>query len=227
MDTPLVEHALAALRDMLAEPAFVAGGRLPTELALSERFGVSRPILRQALAIMKEEGLIEARRGSGTFARRRENQATAYGRPETLGDLEDCLRFRMVIESAAAADAARRADADAIAAIRESIDLMQKGSHSEKSIGELDMSFHMAIARATGNRYPAMTLQFLMPHIQIGLQMGRQLRAMQANVTSKRVAAEHSEILAAIVDRNPDAAAQRMNDHLLAGIERIFGKRTW
>jgi GntR family transcriptional repressor for pyruvate dehydrogenase complex len=227
MESPLVEHAVAGLREMLAEPAFVAGGRLPTELALSERFSVSRPILRQALAILKDEGLIESRRGSGTFARRGESQATAYGRPETLGDLEDCLRFRMVIESAAAADAARRADAGAIAAIRESIDLMQKGSHSERSIAELDMSFHMAIARATGNRYPAMTLQFLMPHIQIGLQMGRQLRAIPANVTSRRVATEHLEILTAIVDRNPEAAAQRMNDHLLAGIERIFGKRNW
>jgi len=227
MNSPLVEHAVAALREMLAEPAFVVGGRLPTELALSERVGVSRPILRRALAILKDEGLVESRRGSGTFARRGQSQAATYGRPETLGDLEDCLRFRMVIESAAAADAARRADTDAIAAIRASIDLMQKGSHSETSIAELDMRFHMAIARATGNKYSAMTLQFLMPHIQIGLQMGRQLRAIPANITSKRVAAEHSEILAAIVDRNPDAAAQRMNDHLLAGIERIFGKRAW
>lgn len=227
MESPLVETALSGLRDMLVQPAFSQGGRLLPEVELSKRLGVSRPVLRQALAVLKTEGLIESRRGSGTFAKRSEMSSLSYGQPETLGDLEDCLRFRMVIESAAAAEAARRADAEGIAEIRRSVELMEKGPQSEKSIGEIDMSFHLAIARATGNRYPAMTLQFLMPHIQMGLQMGRQLRSMPPNSTSRRVASEHAAILEAIANRDTDLAARRMTDHLSAGIERIFGKRTW
>jgi DNA-binding FadR family transcriptional regulator len=50
---------------------------------------------------------------------------------------------------------------------------------------------------------------------------------MQPNATSRRVAAEHRAIYEAIASGNEASAAERMKDHLFAGIERVFGKRSW
>lgn len=180
-----------------------------------------------ALDVLKKEGAIEARRGSGTFVLKPPPTAFSYGRPETLGDLEDCLRFRAIIESATAADATRRGDPDLIAKIRQAVIAMENCPSRDSAVAETDMAFHLAVARATGSRYPAMTLEFLMPHILMGLQMGRQLRAIPPDVTSRRVAQEHRLILEAIEAGDAALAAERMAAHLRAGIERIFGKRSW
>ncbi|WP_162913932.1 FadR/GntR family transcriptional regulator [Taklimakanibacter lacteus] len=227
MDTPLVAHAVAAVREMISLPAYAQGVRLPSEAELAERIGISRPVLRQALAVLKDEGVIESRRGSGTYTCGKPAGASAYGKPETLADLEDCLRFRMVIESAAAAQAARHMERRALDEILAAVEALEKSPAHDDAVAQTDMAFHMAVARAAHSRYFVMTLNFLMPHILFGLNLGRQLQAMQPNATSRRVAAEHRAIYEAIASGNEASAGERMKDHLFAGIERVFGKRSW
>jgi GntR family transcriptional repressor for pyruvate dehydrogenase complex len=227
VDTPLVAHAVAAVREMISMPAYAQGVRLPSEAELAERIGISRPVLRQALAVLKEEGVIESRRGSGTYTCGKPATTSAYGKPETLADLEDCLRFRMVIESAAAAQAARHMERRALDEILEAVETLEKSPAHDDAVAQIDMEFHMAVAKAAHSRYFVMTLSFLMPHILFGLNLGRQLQAMQPNATSRRVAAEHRAIYEAIASGNEASAAERMKDHLFAGIERVFGKRSW
>ena len=108
-ETPLVTSALASLREVIALLPPSSGNRLPSESDLAERLRISRPVLRQALEVLKQEGLIEARKGSGTYKNADAAPAMAFGAPENLADLDDCLRFRMVVESAAAGLAAQRA----------------------------------------------------------------------------------------------------------------------
>jgi GntR family phosphonate transport system transcriptional regulator len=63
-----IHGAIAAtLRDEVAEGLYPPGGRLPTEAALSVRFGVNRHTVRQALAALADEGLVQSRRGAGVF----------------------------------------------------------------------------------------------------------------------------------------------------------------
>ncbi len=137
------------------------------------------------------------------------------------------MRFRMVIESSAAAIAARRADQHAIARIRETVTMMEAGQSNEAKVLETDMAFHRAVAVAAHSRYYLMTLETLMPHILFGLKLARQLRQIPANSTSRRVAAEHHAILSAIESGNEAMAGESMKEHLFSGIERIFGKRGW
>jgi GntR family transcriptional repressor for pyruvate dehydrogenase complex len=226
-ETPLVANAVATVREMLALPAYARGARLPSESELAERIGISRPVLRQALSILKEEGLLESRRGSGTYTRATSGSAYAFGQPETLADLEDCLRFRMVIESAAAGLAARRADAAAIDDIRRAVEKMESGQKKDSTVLDTDLQFHLAVARATRSRYYVMTLETLVPHIMFGLQVGRQLRHVAADATSRRVAAEHRLVLEAIESGDETGAADRMREHLAEGIQRIFGDKEW
>ncbi len=226
-NTPLVTGAVAAVRDLLAMPAYAHGTRLPSEIELAERIGISRPVLRQALSVLKAEGLVESRRGSGNYACGKADAAFSFGQPETMSDLEDCMRFRMVIESAAAGLAARRHDAQAIAEIRRTVTVMENGTSLDNKVLDSDLQFHLAVARATGSRYYVMTLETLMPHILFGLQLGRRLRQVAPDVTSRRVAAEHRAVLTAIAAGSEAEAFAAMEQHLAEGILRIFGNRGW
>jgi GntR family transcriptional regulator, transcriptional repressor for pyruvate dehydrogenase complex len=227
-DTPLVTNAVEAIRGIIAMPAHSPGGRLPSESALAEQIGISRPVLRQALAVLKDEGLIEARRGSGTYSRNKPSSSPqAYGHLESLADLEDCMRFRMVIESAAAELAARHGDDGAVSEIRDAVAKMESGSPRDDALFETDMAFHLAVARAARNRYYAMTLEMLIPHVVLGLKLGRQLRHVPLDAASKRVAGEHDAILRAIESGDGPLAAKRMEEHLSSGIQRVFGNRSW
>lgn len=225
--TPLVANAVAAMRELISMPAYAGGGKLPSESDLAIRIGVSRPVLRQALEVLKEEGAITSRRGSGTYALGGTPTVQPYGKPESLADLEDCMRFRMVVESAAAALASHRADEASLADMRRAVQALEEGQPQDKMVLETDMTFHLSIARATRSRYYVMTLEHLMPHILFGLKLARELRDVAPDVTSKRVAAEHRAILSAIESRNETMAADCMRDHLSSGIDRIFGNRTW
>ncbi|OYR30928.1 FCD domain protein [Brucella pseudogrignonensis] len=201
--------------------------RLPAETVLANELGVSRPVLRDALSILKSEGIIEARRGSGNFAKPEPSAQSDFSRPRNMNDLESCLRFRVVIECSAAEEAAKRRNDKDIALIAATIDAMQNGGQSAQTVAENDLDFHLAIARATKNPYYAMTLQFLRPDILFGLELGRQLRSVPTNVTSKRVKEEHLLIFEAIRLGETTQANSSMRQHLISGIERLFGRRSW
>jgi DNA-binding FadR family transcriptional regulator len=221
----MVANTLAAVREMLSVPAFIPGGRLPSEASMAERMGVSRPVVRRALAVLKQEGVIKSTRGSGTYVRG--GRPSAIGAPESLVDIENCMTFRMIVECAASAEAARNADAAAIRDIRAAIEAHEASRMHDRAVIEADMAFHMAIARATRNRYHVMTLEILQPHVVLGLKMARQLQSVPLDATSRRVLAEHRAIADAIKRRDETMAAERMREHLSAGIERIFGGIAW
>ena len=224
-ETPMVTNALEAVRELMSVPAFVPGGRLPSEVEMAARMGVSRPVLRQALAVLKKEGVIESTRGSGTYIRG--GRSSAIGAPESLADLENCMTFRIMLECAAAAEAARNADTFAIKEIRATLEQLDGKRGQDRAVLEADMAFHMAVARATRNRYQVMTLEMLQPHIIVGLKLARQLQSIPLDVTSRRVATEHRAIFEAIRRHDEAAAAERMREHLSEGIKRIFGGRGW
>lgn len=226
MESLLAELALDRLRDLVTQPQWRNGGKLPPETELSREIGVSRPILRRALIVLRQEGVIESRRGSGNFVRRQEEErSSVFGKPQNLGDIESCFRFRLVIESAAAAEAARQAGSPRINEIEKAAEAMEESRVRDDTVFDIDFAFHLAVAAASENHYFDLTLQFLRPHIEVGYLLSRQIRNIPPNLTSRRVAIEHREILAAIRTGIPDAARQKMEDHLRASIERLFGKQ--
>jgi DNA-binding FadR family transcriptional regulator len=223
--SPLVANAVSAVREMLGVSSYIQGGRLPAETQLAVRIGVSRPVLRQALAVLKSEGVIKSTRGSGTYVCGELPSATHA--PETFRDLESCMKVRMVLETAAAEEAARNANAATIAEIRKALETLDPERPQSRAAIDADMAFHAAIARASGNRYYPLLFDILQPHIALGLKLARQLQSIPLGVTSHRVAAEHRAIFHAISHRDHELASKRMREHLAAGLERIFGRRAW
>lgn len=83
--------------------------RLPTEHELAAEFEVSRPVIREALKRLRDQGLIYSRRGAGSFVRSVGlRQPLGFGQLENVADLLNCYEFRLTLEPAAAAAAATR-----------------------------------------------------------------------------------------------------------------------
>ena len=93
--------------------------RLPTELDLAAEFEVSRPIVRDALKRLREQGLIYSRRGAGSFVRSIGlKQPLGFGLLENVSDLLSCYEFRLTLEPAAAGFAAERRDPQSLVRIQ-------------------------------------------------------------------------------------------------------------
>lgn len=217
----LADIAYEEMIGLIRSGAWPPGARLPSEAELCRRFGMSRPILRQALARLRREGLIQSRQGSGSFvigtADREEPDRAAAPQPSfpaiaSLGDLSSFMVFREGVEAEAAAMAAlRRTDAQ-IADLRAAAARLRVGA-SRKDLSEHDYAFHLAIARASGNPFSANTISSLRDHLMLGLGLIWNFAGGRRDF-HEQVLSQHEAIIGAIERGDADAARQAMRDHL-------------
>lgn len=210
--------------------ALVAGDyardeRLPSENALAERFEVSRPVVRDALRRLRDEGLVYSRQGSGSYARGGAPKTTlAFAPLETIADLQRCYEFRVTLEPEAAALAADRRGAADLAAIEAALTLMRDAALRRHHREDADFSFHLAITAAANNQYFQTAMQALEDHIAIGMKFhGLSLRTQRDGLD--HVLDEHATILEAIRAGDPDAARRGMFDHVAKSRDRLFEGR--
>jgi len=222
---PLSESVYARLLEMLGSDAFPQGTRLPGEHALAERFAVSRPVLRQALARLQAEGRIEARRGSGTFVRHAAPPPLnlAYGPLSSIPDVRSFLEFRCSLESEMAAHAAARREPEALAALRRAYAVLEAETAAGRPGIEEDIALHLAIAQASGNRFFLATLAALSEHTRFSIRLTRELCALSPPDRLAEMRTEHERILTAIEAGDSAAAHGAMAAHLRGGIRRLFG----
>ena len=109
----LSEEVSGDLQRRIVSGELKPGDRLPTEKALGDAFGVSRAVVREAIARLKADGLIETRQGSGAFvveAPKTINLRFWQGDGPELDELRDIFELRAMVECAVAALAAQRRD---------------------------------------------------------------------------------------------------------------------
>ncbi|MGI6655392.1 MAG: FadR/GntR family transcriptional regulator [Desulfobulbus sp.] len=191
------------------------GERLPAERRLAERFGVSRGALRQALQVLAEHGFIERRQGDGTYLRAEFTaDPTRAGLAQSLDGqlvrLHEILEFRRLIEPRIAALAARRIDSDTVDRLKILVCDQQRvllsGQEGEE---DLDAAFHHLLAEGTGNR----VLVQVMATIRSILDQSRS-RQLQSPEREQASVEGHLRILDAVIRREPEEAAQAMQQHL-------------
>jgi DNA-binding FadR family transcriptional regulator len=222
-------HKLSrGLFDQLAEQIksgrLAPGARLPTEQALTRAARVSRTVVREAVAALRAEGLVITRQGVGAFVSASPQHAPFRIEPErmrTLPDILNVMELRLGVEIESAGIAAGRGTRVQIRAIGAALDAMQRVAAAGESAVDEDLSFHRAIAHATGNPEFARFLQFIGRHLiprrtVSGLpeRMGGQ-KAYLALIQE-----EHRRIFEAIRDRDPGAAREAMRRHLTRSLER-------
>ena len=221
----LAAIAYQRLGEIINGPEWADGGRLPPEDELARVIGVSRPVLRRALALLRSEGRISSRRGSGNYIEplpRSDVGAFSHLPIRNIRDLEHCMSFRRVVEVAIAGEAAERADASLVAAM-EHANSQVSASLPHGSLFEADFEFHLALARGSRNPYLITTLEGLCRQIRISFELGRQMRNLPLTEGSKRVAGEHELILDAIRSKDAPRARDAMAAHIGGTIRRFFG----
>lgn len=202
--------------------AYAVDERLPTEHALAAEFQVSRPVVRDALQRLRDQGLIYSRRGAGSFVREQGiREPLGFGQMENLTDLQHCYDFRLTIEPEGAAMAAKRRSPEAIQKIKTALDLLRDATNRQAHRADADFMFHLAIAQASSNPYFVTAMQALEEHIAVGMRLhGLSLRSTKDGLS--RVLAEHTDILAAIENSEAETARELMRAHLQGSRDRLF-----
>lgn len=208
---------------LAGQPA--VGDKLATERVLSETYGVSRTVVREAIAGLRSAGLIESRRGSGLFVRS-VSAVPAAGLPplselpSEIGAIVDALELRAAVEIEAACLAATRASPGQIEKIRacqkQFSDAVNSGGDTERA----DFAFHQAIAEATNNSAYRAFMEYLgrqtIPRSKLGVALvGEAYRAYLVDLE-----VEHENILRAIEHHAVNDARQAMQAHLIGSLER-------
>lgn len=208
---------------LIAQGDLELSSRLPSESELSERFGVSRPVVREALGRLREDGVIVSRQGSGSYVQRQPDIAVLrLKQVSSLADVQRCFEFRAGLEAAAAALAAEKWQEDDLKQIEEALHALGVCvGTGDLGINE-DRSFHEAIASATRNQYYVSVQGSLAPHIAAGMNITRHLSLMRTRERLQAVQDEHVAIVEAIRRREPEQARQAMEQHILKARQRMF-----
>ncbi len=225
LGTGLVDRVYREILGSIVAGEFKEGDKLPTELALTERFDASRPTIREALARLRADGITSTRQGSGTFVTSRPDPDVPRFTPlESLSDVQRCFDFRIVVESGAAALAASMAsDADLARIVRCCEQLDQVIANQAVGASE-DFDFHLAVARASGNQFFVSAIASMQAQVMVSMNLMRNLSLLKSVERQKVVQVEHEAVLVALQRRDAAGAGQAMRSHLEHARNRLFGK---
>lgn len=208
---------------LIARGDLIINSRLPSESELAGRFAVSRPVVREALGRLREDGVIVSRQGSGSYVTKQPDAAVLqFAQMGSLADVQRCFEFRAGHEAAAAALAAERwqeDDLQRLVSTLRALDRCVKGG--DVGITE-DRLFHEAVALATRNEYYISIQVSLAGHVTTGMNVTRQLSLMRSPNRLQAVQSEHETIFEAIRQRDGEGAKLAMHRHVLNARHRMF-----
>jgi DNA-binding FadR family transcriptional regulator len=221
-------HVVAELGRGIVSGVIPEGSLLPGDAELSSRFGVSRTVLREAMKTLSAKRLIEAKAKVGTRVLSKANwnffDSDVLGwRFETGVDddfIEHLAEIRLALEPAAAAAAAVRATSDDIVALYAIAAQFDDLAHTPETIAKVDLDFHLAIARMSGNPFMRSASGLIEAALAISFQMSSP--AASPDLIDE-VATNHLRIAHAIASRDPAKAMVAMRHVIEVGKMRIRG----
>ena len=207
----LAEEMAVRLQEQIAQGRFEVGGKLPTESELMKIFGVGRSTVREAVKLLSSKGIVEVRRGSGTYV---VTTAKGLSDPLNLRSVQDknalaldLVNVRLLLEPGMAEMAALNASDEDIERIQRLCDRVESKIHSGDLYIEDDIAFHTCIAESSKN----MVVEQLIPIIDTAVMMF-------VNVTHKKLTEEtiltHRMITEAIARHDSIGARSAMVMHL-------------
>lgn len=204
-----VEEVARELVGRIRSGEWLPDTRLPSEQSMADQFGVSRTVIREAIARLKNEGLVVTRQGSGAFVRDWQTSSLHLG-PEISKSLKSVLfiaELRKGIEAEAAALAAERRTHKDLAGIEKAFARVSETARVRGDSTRADMGFHRAIADASHNPYYTAILDYLSQFLVQALRVSRGNEALRDDF-ARQVESEHLDIVDAI--RRKDSSAARL-----------------
>lgn len=222
---PLRQQRLAdviteRLEGMILEGSLKPGQRLPPERELAERFGVSRPSLREAIQKLAARGLLSSRQGGGTFVNETLNSGYTDPLLEMLSRHKefhlDLLEFRDAMEGISAYYAALRSTPADKAVLIQRFEELDGGfvGAAPAQEAKLDAAFHLAIAEAAHNVLLLHTIRSIFHLLEQSIVDN--LAHLFAKPDSRsQLMKQHRALLDAILDGRAEDARARAHEHLV------------
>jgi DNA-binding FadR family transcriptional regulator len=219
----LAEVLYDSLLARVVDGTYAPASRLPSETELAGEFGVSRPIVREALARLRRDGLVVSRQGSGTFVQRHPDEEVPRFRPlSSVAEISQWFEFRAMVEGTAAALAAERIDAAGLARVEAASAAFEAVVAEGGASSAEDFAFHLVIAECGRNRYFVEVLQMLRPHLMMVVALSRSLTTRYVDMQKQQTRQEHQAVLDALRRRDPAAARGAMLRHIENTRWRLF-----
>ncbi|QPC86931.1 GntR family transcriptional regulator [Mesorhizobium sp. NBSH29] len=220
----LSERVVQALREQILSGEILAGQKLPTESQLTATFAVSRTVIREAMASLAADGLVEARQGAGVFVM--EHASLAFGTisldiGKKISQALNVLEVRMGIEIESAGLAAQRRNNAQEAAIQEAFFEFERLLALGQATGRTDFAFHRAIAVATNNPFYVEVLDALGARtIPCDVTTPWGTESVLTRDYQSGLQREHHAILLAISAGDPERSRDAMRAHLSESQQR-------
>lgn len=221
----LTDEVVERIADDIRRGRFAPGARLPTEQELVAALGVSRTVVREAVAALRADGLVTTRQGSGAFVASDASRVPFRIDPaglSSIGDVLEVMELRLAIEVEAAALAAARITPARLSPIRRALRAIETVlAKGEGAVNE-DFAFHRAIARASGNTRIAELLELLGHHVipRQSIRVSLIAPAAAQRLYLTRIQEEHGRIFQAICDADATEARRAMRAHLTRSLVR-------
>ena len=220
----LTSQLVASVTERIQSGRYRRGDQLPTEKDMIEEFGVSRTVVREAIANLKASGMVATRQGIGAFVLDEGPRGFRISEDNlsVVEEVIEALELRIALESEAAALAARRRSPAELARIETACAAMDAAIEAGEETAALDIAFHRAIAQATGNRHFLGLFNYLgevlVPRARVPTH---QLDAGTLKDYLRRISAEHHQIVAAIAAGDSDGARAALRTHLGGSRDRL------
>jgi GntR family transcriptional repressor for pyruvate dehydrogenase complex len=203
VSAPLTEAAIRQIREMIATGALAPGAKLSPEAELAGELGASRNTVREAVRGLVTAGVLDVRRGDGTYVTslRPEQLLDGIGAAAELmadGFSLELVHVRRILEPAATALAALRIDEETLTVLETLLDRM-RSAESQEVLVQADSEFHAVVAAASGNS----TLASMLGGVSTRTMRSRIWRGVIEENAKTQTIAQHAEILRALRDRDP------------------------
>ncbi len=220
----LPSRIVEAIQREIEEGRLKPGDRLPGEQGLADTFGVSRNAVREAIARLRSDGIVQSRQGIGAFVVRAAGSPILRIQHDTLSNptqFRNVFELRAILEVRAAGIAAKRGSPEQKRAISLALDRMRGVERWADAGVDADLDFHRAVALATGNDYIAKVVAFVSEHMRESIMATRRRPSAQLVAIVDITIAEHLAIHEAILNGSPVKARKAMERHIINAAKRV------
>ncbi|KYO51740.1 GntR family transcriptional regulator [Tistrella mobilis] len=219
----LSDEIARQISERIATGVFAPGERMPTEAELAVEFAVGRSAIREAIAKLRQEGLVTTRQGVGAFVTEDPGAASFQIDTDGLRTIEDfrhVMELRMELEVSVAAMAARRRSRAQLEKVEEAFQALKSRLERGEAAVDEQHAFHRAIAIASNNPHFRDFMQFLASRIRVALSVETE-RATGGRDAARKLLREFEGILTAVRLGDPDKARRAAWFHLLRSADRL------
>jgi GntR family transcriptional regulator, transcriptional repressor for pyruvate dehydrogenase complex len=211
------------LVEEISNGTYKPGDMLPSEQALGEQFGVSRPVIREAISLLSAQSFIEVKNGLGSVVREVNDEILRifFHRILVAGDAKsmlDLFEIRRALEILSVTKVAEHCKREELAQLKKTLDAMVRFMDNPIKHAQLDMDFHLQLAQFSRN----VSLFHLIVSIrQTMISVNTSLRLELEKGERSTVQKHHEQIYAAIMKKDPAAASRAMNAHFGNVMKRL------